>query len=155
MTDYSQIFTRLKRAGKYFSKPKSAWMATIASVIIMSLTEPLVPALLKPLLDEGFQGGSIQIWLVPVCILGLFGIRGFCAFTGQVTLAKVANLGLYGLRKAMFTRLQDAHPSLFRLQSSSALGNTLVYEVQSGAYMMVNSILSVTRDSLTLMALIG
>ncbi len=155
MTDYSQIFTRLKRAGKYFSKPKSAWIATIASVIIMSLTEPLVPALLKPLLDEGFQGGSIQIWLVPVCILGLFGIRGFCAFTGQVTLAKVANLGLYGLRKAMFTRLQDAHPSLFRLQSSSALGNTLVYEVQSGAYMMVNSILSVTRDSLTLMALIG
>jgi subfamily B ATP-binding cassette protein MsbA len=121
----------------------------------MSLTEPLVPALLKPLLDEGFQGGQIQIWLVPLCILGLFGIRGVCAFTGQVTLAKVANLGLYELRKTMFTRLQDAHPSLFRLQTSSALGNTLVYEVQSGAYMMVNSILSVTRDSLTLMALIG
>ncbi len=155
MTDYSSLLKRLKRAGKYFANPKSAWIATVASVIIMSLTEPLVPALLKPLLDEGFQGGQIQIWLVPVCILGLFGIRGVCAFTGQVTLAKVANLGLYGLRKAMFARLQDAHPSLFRLQTSSALGNTLVYEVQSGAYMMVNSILSVTRDSLTLIALIG
>ncbi len=155
MTDYSNLLKRLKRAGKYFANPKSAWIATVTSVIIMSLTEPLVPALLKPLLDEGFQGGQIQIWLVPVCILGLFGIRGVCAFTGQVTLAKVANLGLYGLRKAMFARLQDAHPSLFRLQTSSALGNTLVYEVQSGAYMMVNSILSVTRDSLTLIALIG
>ena len=155
MTDLSQLITRLKRAGKYFSNPKSAWVATIVSVIIMSLTEPLVPALLKPLLDDGFQGGQIRIWLVPVCILGLFGIRGICAFTGQVTLAKVANHGLYGLRKAMFSRLQDAHPSLFRLQTSSALGNTLVYEVQSGAYMMVNSILSVTRDSLTLLALIG
>ena len=55
----------------------------------------------------------------------------------------------------MFSRLQDAHPALYREQSSSALGNTLVYEVQSGAYMMVNSILSVTRDSLTLIALIG
>jgi subfamily B ATP-binding cassette protein MsbA len=155
MSDYSSLFKRLKRSGKYFANPKSAWVATVVSVIVMSLTEPLVPALLKPLLDEGFSGGQIQVWLVPFCILGLFGIRGFCAFTGQVTLAKVANLGLYGLRKAMFTRLQDAHPSLFRLQSSSALGNTLVYEVQSGAYMMVNSILSVTRDSLTLIALIG
>ena len=155
MTDYSQLLTRLKRAGKYFVKPKSAWALTIASTVVMSITEPLVPALLKPLLDEGFQGGSIQIWLVPVCILGLFGIRGLCAFTGQVMLAKVANLGLYGLRKSMFTRLQNAHPSLFRLQTSSALGNTLVYEVQNGAYMMVNSILSVTRDSLTILALIG
>jgi len=155
MTDLSHLITRLKRAGKYFSNPKSAWLATILSVIIMSLTEPLVPALLKPLLDEGFKGGQIRIWLVPLCILGLFGIRGVCAFTGQVTLAKVANQGLYGLRRSMFSRLQDAHPSLFRLQTSSALGNTLVYEVQSGAYMMVNSILSVTRDSLTLLALIG
>ena len=121
----------------------------------MSVTEPLAPALLKPLLDDGFQGGTIPIWLVPICILGLFGVRGFCAFTGQVTLAKVANKGLYSLRKAMFTRLQNAHPSLFRLQTSSALGNTLVYEVQNGAYMMVNSILTVTRDSLTLVSLIG
>jgi len=153
--DLKQLVARLRRAGKYFTQPRAAWLATIISVIVMSLTEPLVPALLKPLLDEGFQGGQIQIWLVPLCILGLFGIRGVCAFTGQVTLAKVANLGLYELRKTMFTRLQDAHPSLFRLQTSSALGNTLVYEVQSGAYMMVNSILSVTRDSLTLMALIG
>ncbi len=155
MTDYQEIFTRLKRAYRYFNKPKSAWIATVTSVIVMSVTEPLAPALLKPLLDDGFQGGTIPIWLVPICILGLFGVRGFCAFTGQVTLAKVANKGLYSLRKAMFTRLQNAHPSLFRLQTSSALGNTLVYEVQNGAYMMVNSILTVTRDSLTLVSLIG
>jgi subfamily B ATP-binding cassette protein MsbA len=153
--DLKKLFVRLKRAGKYFTQPRSAWLVTIVSVIIMSLTEPLVPALLKPLLDEGFQGGKIQIWLVPLCILGLFGIRGLSGFIGQVTLAKVANLGLFELRKTMFTRLQDAHPSLFRLQTSSALGNTLVYEVQSGAYMMVNAILSVTRDSLALTALIG
>jgi subfamily B ATP-binding cassette protein MsbA len=44
---------------------------------------------------------------------------------------------------------------LFRQQTSSALGNTLVYEVQAGASLLVNALLSLSRDTLTLLALIG
>jgi subfamily B ATP-binding cassette protein MsbA len=125
------------------------------SVVIISLTEPLVPALLKPLLDQGFQKGSLQLWSIPLALMGLFAVRGLCAFVGQVSLARVANRGLFTLRLEMFQRLLDAHPSLFRNQTSSALGNTLVYEVQLGANLLVHALLSLSRDTMTLIALIG
>ena len=155
MTTPLSTLSRLRRAGQYFTQPMHAWAATIVSVIVISLTEPLVPALLKPLLDRGFQHNGLPLWSIPAALIGLFALRGLCAFTGQVALAKVANHGLLKLRLAMFSRLLDAHPKLFRIQNASTLGNTLVYEVQTGANLMVNSLLSVSRDSLTLLALIG
>ena len=155
MSSPSYTLSRLRRAGQYFTQPLHAWVATIVSVIVISLTEPLVPALLKPLLDKGFQHDGLPLWSIPVSLIGLFAVRGLCAFTGQVALAKVANVGLLKLRLAMFSRLLDAHPKLYRQQNASSLGNTLVYEVQTGANLLVNSLLSVSRDSLTLLALIG
>ena len=155
MTTPLSTLSRLRRAGQYFTQPMHAWAATIVSVIVISLTEPLGPALLKPLLDRGFQHNGLPLWSIPAALIGLFALRGLCAFTGQVALAKVANHGLLKLRLAMFSRLLDAHPKLFRIQNASTLGNTLVYEVQTGANLMVNSLLSVSRDSLTLLALIG
>ena len=44
---------------------------------------------------------------------------------------------------------------LFTRQSASRLTNTLVYEVQTGAVLIVNSLLALVRDSLTLAALLG
>ncbi|MBU6223630.1 MAG: lipid A export permease/ATP-binding protein MsbA [Burkholderiales bacterium] len=155
MPQTASLWKRLDRARHYFSKPTLAWLVCVVSVVIISLTEPLVPALLKPLLDQGFQKGNLELWAIPLALMGLFAVRGLCAFIGQVALARVANRGLLGLRLEMFQRLLDAHPALFRNQTSSALGNTLVYEVQVGANLLVNALLSLSRDTLTLLALIG
>jgi ATP-binding cassette, subfamily B, bacterial MsbA len=51
--------------------------------------------------------------------------------------------------------LNDAQMSLFAQQSASKLSNTLVYEVQTGSTMLVNAMLGLTKDSLTLLALLG
>lgn len=146
---------RLQRAARHFRSPGTAWVATIASVVVISLTEPLIPALMKPLLDQGFAGSHFPIWLVPVALIGLFMVRGVCAFTGQVALAKVANTGLLNLRIRMFERLLDAHPSLFAKSNASTLSNSIVFDIQQGANFMVNSLLTLGRDSLTLLAMVG
>jgi subfamily B ATP-binding cassette protein MsbA len=155
MSSLPDLLQRLRRVYRYFTQPMAAWGATVLSVVIVALTEPLIPALLKPLLDSGFQHSQLNLWLVPIVLLGLFAVRGLSVFTGQVGLAKVANQGLLRLRVAMFQRLQDADLALYREHSSSALGNTLVYEVQNGAFLMVNSLLTLGRDSLTLVAMVG
>jgi subfamily B ATP-binding cassette protein MsbA len=51
--------------------------------------------------------------------------------------------------------LQNADLALFKQQTASALGNTLVFEVQNGAQLMVSSVMSLVRDSLTLLALVA
>ncbi len=144
------IRQRLRRIWPYFSQSPSAWAIAVGATVVASATEPLVPALLQPLLDKGFRKGGIDIWLVPVSLLLLFGVRGFAGFVAQIALAKVTNLGLVTLRKAMFQKLQTARLDLFSNQSASTLANTVVYEVQNGSSMLVNSVMGLTRDTLYL-----
>lgn len=155
MSSLPDLLQRLRRVYRYFTQPLAAWWVALLSMVIVALTEPLIPALLKPLLDSGFQQSQLNIWLVPVALLALFGVRGLAVFSGHVGLAKVSSQGLLRLRVAMFQRLQDADLAVYREHTSSALGNTLVYEVQNGAFMMVNSLLTLGRDSLTLVAMVG
>ncbi|MBK9571610.1 MAG: lipid A export permease/ATP-binding protein MsbA [Rhodoferax sp.] len=149
------VLTRVLRLRPYFDKPAAAWGLAVVTTVLMALTEPLIPALLKPLLDKGFQQGGLDLWMVPVALVLLFGVRGLCGFLTQVALAKVTSNGLLALRTAMFRKLLDAELSLFRQQSASALANTLVYEVQTGAALLVSALISLARDSLTLLALVG
>ena len=127
----------------------------IGASLITALTEPVLPALMKPLLDKGFGQADIPLWLVPVVIIGLFVLRGAAGFVAQYALAWAANQGVLNLRRAMFERLLGAHPALFTRHTASNLTNTLVYEVQQGANLLVSALLTLVRDSLTLVALLG
>ena len=149
------VLARLAKIGQHFNRPGWAWVIAVVATIAMSLTEPLIPALLQPLLDRGFQQRNLSIWIVPVALILLFGVRGLAGFLAQIALAKVTTQGLLGLRAAMFARLQQARLSLFAEQSSSALANTIVYEVQTGSGLLVTALMTLTRDSVTLLALLG
>lgn len=149
------IFHRLIRCGQFFIHPTYAWITAVVCMAVVAICEPMVPALLQPLLDKGFQQADFPVWLVPVALIGLFGVRGTGMFIGQVAITKATQTGLLNLRMQMFHRLQDADLGLFRQQNASALGNTLVFEVQIGAQTLVGSLIGMVRDSLTLVALIG
>ena len=137
----------------YFGAYPGTWLIVAISAIVAAATEPLIPALLKPLLDQGFQQGSLNLWTVPASLLLLFGVRGLAGYVSQIGLSKITNRGLEDMRQAMFKKILVAKLELFSNQSSSALSNTVVYEVQTGAVMLVNSLLSLTRNGLTLLAL--
>ena len=122
---------------------------------VAASTEPMIPALLEQLLDKGFAKQSLPLWLVPVAVLGVFTLRGVAVFFAQYLLSYVANGAMLRLRKAMFDRLTIAELGLFVRESASSLSNTLVYEVQNGTNMLVGAVLSLLRDSLTLIALLG
>ncbi len=146
---------RLQRLWPYFRSARTSIILAALSTLVGALTEPLIPALLKTLLDRGFAEGKIALWMVPVALLGLFGVRGLAGFVAQYTLSNTASLGLLNLRRAMFVKLNDAQLTLFARQSASKLSNTLVYEVQNGSSTLVSAILTLTKDSLTLLALLG
>ncbi len=148
---------RMLRVWPYFNtaRSRSAWAVAIGATIVASATEPFVPALLKPLLDRGFQKGALDLWMVPVSLLLLFAIRGLSGFVAQYALAQVTNEGLQQLRRAMFNKLLSARLSLFADQTSSAISNTVVYEVYNGSVILNNAIIKLARDVLTLLALVG
>ena len=151
----ANVFKRLRRLWPFFGRPLSVWATAAGSTLLLALSEPLIPALLKPLLDRGFQKGSLPLWVVPVSLVLLFGVRGICSFVSQVAMTRITSRGLKVLRQAMFEKLLDSRLALFTRDSSSALANTIVYEVQSGSSLLVSALMTLTRNSLTLAALVG
>ncbi|MDP3701079.1 MAG: lipid A export permease/ATP-binding protein MsbA [Hylemonella sp.] len=149
----AHLIQRLRRLWPYFGNLPGTWALVAAGAVVGSATEPMIPALLKPLLDRGFQQGSLEIWTVPATLLLLFGVRGLAGYISQIGLTKITNHGLLAMRQAMFNKLLMAQLKVFSDQSASALSNTVVYEVQNGSVMLVNSLLSLTRNGLTLLAL--
>ena len=150
-----EFLARLRRIWPFFKPKRSAWFLAIIATIVAALTEPLIPALLQPLLDQGFKKGSFNLWIVPITLILLFGIRGIAGFISQYAMAIFTNAGLLNLRSAMFKKVLTARLSLFSNQSSSTLTNTLVYEVYNGSSMLTHALMSLIKDTFTLMALIG
>ncbi len=149
------IYQRLARLWPYFGKPLWVWATAGGATLALALSEPLIPALLKPLLDRGFQQGQLALWAVPVSLILLFAVRGLCSFTAQLAMTKITSTGLMVMRKAMFDKLLAARLELFVGQTSSSLANTVVYEVQSGSTLLVGALMTLTRNGLTLLALLA
>jgi subfamily B ATP-binding cassette protein MsbA len=149
------LLRRLGRAWPYFQQSRRFLVYGILATVAAAATEPMIPGLLKPLLDTGFQKGGLELWLVPAALLLLFGVRGFAGFVAQLAMAKITNAGLLNLRQALFRKMLSAHLPLFAGNSASSLANTVVYEIQSGAVLLMNSLMTLARDSLTLLALVA
>ncbi len=139
----------------WFGGSRQWWALGLSGAMLAAITEPLMAALLKPLLDRGFTRGEMPLWFVPAAVLLLFAVRGIAQFISQYALSRIANEGMQKLRRVMFERLLGAELALFARQSASALSNTVVYEVQTGAMLLVQALLGLSRDGFTLIALLG
>ena len=145
---------RLARLAPYFGYQRWTWVLAVLATIVVAGTEVAIPALLQPLVDKGFTGGTLPLWAVPVAIVGVFFIRGVAQFINQYALARIANDGMMRLRENLFGRVLDADLGLFARQSASALSNTVVYEVQNGSTLIVQALLMLSRDGFTVIALL-
>ena len=148
------VLQRFARVAPYFRSGKVAMAASAVAALVSAATEPMIPALMQPLLDKGFAGQSLPLWVIPLVIVALFAVRGVAGFVAQYGLTWAANRAVQQMRQAMFEHLMRAEPALFGRRRSSELTNTLVYEVQQGATLLVGSLLTLVRDSLTLAALL-
>ena len=144
---------RLKRVGRYFTKPYYAWAALALSVIVGAALEPAIPALLRPLLDQGFTSNTLPLWMVPVALIGLFMLRSSASYVSDIAVAKITQTNLQQLRTKMFASICYAEIGLFRDQAATSLANTVVYEATNGAVVLLQSVTTLVKDSLTLVAL--
>jgi subfamily B ATP-binding cassette protein MsbA len=147
--------TLLRWLAPYFASSARFWTVAAVATVVSSALEPLVPALLKPLLDRGFAGPGLPLWLVPATLLLLFAVRGLAGFIADLALARITQDGLLRMRNDMFDRVLDARLQLFRDQSATALSNTVVFEVQNGSTLLVNAVMGLVKDAVSLVALLA
>jgi subfamily B ATP-binding cassette protein MsbA len=154
-TSSDSLFQRLKRVAPWFSGHPGALALGIVGIFVGAATEPAIPAMMKPLLDSGFDRGTLDLWMIPVVLLLLFGIRGFAGFVAAYCLARVTNYSMEQLRQRLFEKLLKVNPQLFADKHTSGLTNTMVYEVNNGSSLLVSTMLAFAKDLVTLLALLG
>ena len=128
----------------------------ILTMVLMAATEPLFPALMKPLLDGSFVSRDpTTIRYIPFALVGLFLVRGLSGFASDYALSWVSNRVVFDLRAEMFGRLVNLPARYYDDASSGALISKLAYDV-SGVTAAATTVLTVmVRDSLTVVGLLA
>jgi subfamily B ATP-binding cassette protein MsbA len=125
-------------------------------MVLTAATEPLLPALMKPLLDGSFvhKEGPSLYW-VPFAIMGLFLVRGALTYITSYAFSWLNNNLLVDLRNAMFRRMAAFPTSYFDNHSAGELISKIAIDVM-GVNAAATTVLTVlVRDSLTVVGLLA
>ncbi len=135
------------------------WPSFLVAVLGMSITaatETAFPALMKQLMDNGFQGvTAFSVWWVPIVILGIFVVRGAATFVATYSMEWLANNVLRDIRQAMFAKLVTLPTSNFDTKSAGQLISRMISEAQQVLMAATNVITVLVRDSLILVGLLA
>jgi ATP-binding cassette, subfamily B, bacterial MsbA len=152
----AQDRTALNRLITYLKPHIGLIVGSLLAMALVAGAETSIPALMKPLLDRGFTGQlNTKLWQVPVFLVGLALVRSLAQFLSNYLLTRVINSVLLKLREQMFQTLLHAKTTFFQKNSASNLINAVVFEVNNVLSVMGGMLISLVRDSLTVVGLIG
>jgi len=148
-----QLYVRLLRYVRPYWK---LFAVSIVAMIIVSATEPAVPALLKPLIDGAFVEKDLDAmrW-VPVLIVLLFLVRGTANFVSDVAAQKVAQRVVVDLRNDMFHTLVRLPTAFYDNTTTGSLISKFTFNVTQVMGAATNAVSILVKDSLTVAGLLG
>ena len=152
----AQDRSALNRLITYLKPHIGLIVGSLLAMAVVAAAETSIPALMKPLLDRGFTGQlNTKLWQVPVFLVGLALVRSLAQFLSNYLLTRVINAVLLKLREQMFQTLLNASTAFFQKNSASSLINAVVFEVNNVLSIMGGMLISLVRDSLTVIGLMG
>ncbi len=150
----------LKETGqKIIAYGKPHWKMFAAAFLFFTVgaaMEPIIPALFKKLIDSGFkQGLDYPLWIVPIIIVGLFAARGFFNFAGNYVMTSGVSSVVLSLRRDLMRSLLTADAKLFSIISPGLAVTKIINDPQMASQTIGSSLISVTKDAMSLMFLVG
>ena len=140
----------------YVHPYRKAFGFAILGMVLTALTEPLFPALMKPLLDKGFQPSErSDLYLIPLALVSIFVVRGFLTYFTSYGMAWVTNRLIMDLRRQMFDRLLSLPTRYYDDQSSGVLISRVTYGVTDFTGAATTVLTALVRDSITVIGLLG
>lgn len=125
-------------------------------MVLTAATEPMFPALMKYLLDNGFTAKNQQdALLIPLGMIAIFVFRGLATYVTGYSMAWVASRVVMDLRRAMFGRLLTLPTRFYDDQSTGALISKVAYDVSNVTQAATGVLTTVVRDTLTVLGLLG
>lgn len=144
---------------RVYSRVGSYWKGLLLAILLMAgaaATQPTLAIIMKPLLDDGFNGTKpYYVWAIPLAVVGLILMRGIFNFFSEYLLAWVANNVLLGIRGDMFERLLGLPDSDFKRGDTGRLLNRFTIDAGHVTGYATDVITVLVRETLVVIALIG
>jgi ATP-binding cassette, subfamily B, bacterial MsbA len=155
-TSYTSSYAVYKRLLSYTKPYRIAFVVALLSMVVAALTEPLFPALLKPLLDNGFVNKTgFPLWYIPAALIGMFLVRGVASFLSGYAMNWLANKMLIDLRTEMFAKMMRLPAEDFQRDASGLLISKIVFEVSNVTLAATKVVTVVIKDSLIVLSLLA
>lgn len=146
---YFRLLTYVKPYWRVFA-------LSIIGMVVVASTEPLVPALMKPMLDGTFvHKDQAMMRLVPVYILVIFAIRGVATFVGTYAIGWVGNKLVMDLRNEMFRKLLSLPTGYYDDHATGILISKLTFDVTQVTNAATTVVTISVRDSIVMIGLLG
>jgi subfamily B ATP-binding cassette protein MsbA len=127
----------------------------VLGMVCTAATEPVFPAIMKFLLDNGFKtGDSRLVWLIPLGIVLLFVVRGILSFCTNYLMTWISTRLVIDLRRQLFGKILTMPTQTFHEQSAGKLISRLIYDADNVNHAATNVLVTAVRESLTALALL-
>ncbi|WP_435978680.1 lipid A export permease/ATP-binding protein MsbA [Psychrobacter sp. DM4] len=137
---------------------KPYWWAlslTVLGFAINAGTEIWIAKLLQYITDAINQGDQAKQNLFPLLIILLFLIRGIGSFLGNYYTALVSRNLVYELRVQVFNKLLRLPSSFYLANPAGTISSKLIFDVEQVTAASTDSLKTLLRDGLTVVALMG
>ena len=141
---------------KYVWRFKSVFALALLFLIILSATNTGFLATIKQVTDEGFVKQSPdEIKFLPLILFGLMALRALSGFISSFAMRWVGRSVVEAFRCDAFQRLMHLPVSFFDANSAGIVVSKLTYDTEQMSRACTNVILTVVRDSLTVVGIIA
>src|SRR5574338_257557 len=135
---------------------RGAFALGVLGMIIVAATEPVLPAIMKPLLDGIFVDKNPTIMrLMPLAIVALFVVRGLAEYTATFCINWVGNKVVMDLRAAMFGRLLELPVPYYDDRASGNVISKLTYDAAQVTTAATSVLTVIFKDSLAMVGLLA
>lgn len=132
---------------------------SIVAMVALAGTEWMLPALLKPLIDEDFEAAAAAdgggLYLTPLLLVGLFVLRGGLSYVATVSLHWVAHRVIADLRNSMFDTLVRLPAAFFDQRAGGELIAKFTFDVTQVAQATTRVVTVMVKDSAVVVVLLG
>lgn len=145
-----------KRLLRYLAPYWPVLLLGIAGMAVYAASQLGFTILVRPLVDETFvERDPWVISWIPLAIVAVFLIRGIAEFTYTFSMQWIGRRVVKRLRAQVFDRLLDLPTVFYDNATSGALLSKMTYNIEQVAEAASKTVVTLVRDTLTVIALVA
>ncbi|MCK6393552.1 lipid A export permease/ATP-binding protein MsbA [Zoogloea sp.] len=153
MKNSFQLYRRLLGSLRPYGKVVA--LSVLAMIAAASL-EPVLPALLKPLVDESLiKKNQVAQWQVPLFLMLAFLAKGVAEYAANVSSQWIANKAITDLRQQVFRHQMHLPIPVHQAETGGRMLSRILYDIPQVGAALSNAWIIVVRDTLIIIGLTG